>query len=203
MNIRTAGETFVAAASHLRSNGKRRWNAPAIVPAALVGVVLMTAGCSTSEDKALPSKTSAPATPVPSADPEKAQKDAVLTVYRKMWAAQIKAYSSGTLRGAGLESVAGDKALSKIKVTALYYQEHGNVMKGKPQLSPKVTAISEGQAEITDCIDSTHYVQINKKTGKAVGLLDNNRRHIATYKAHTIAGKWLITDSNIDRNRTC
>ncbi|WP_392675935.1 hypothetical protein [Streptomyces sp. LN785] len=127
----------------------------------------------------------------------------MLTVYRKMWAAQIKAYSSGTLKGAGLENVTGDKALSKIKVTALYYQEHGSIMKGKPQLSPKVTTISESRAEITDCIDSTHYVQINKKTGKAIGLLDNNRRHISTYQAHTIAGKWLITDLNIDRNRTC
>ncbi|WP_327129790.1 hypothetical protein [Streptomyces sp. NBC_01727] len=193
----------MAATSRLRSNGKRRWNAPVIVPVALAGVVLMTAGCSTSEDKALPSRTSAPATPVPSANPEKAQKDAVLTVHRKMWAAQIKAHSSGTLKRAGLESASGDKALSKIKVTALYYQEHGSIMKGKPQLSLKVTTISDGQAEITDCIDSTHYVQINKKTGKAIGLLDNNRRHIATYKAHTIAGKWLITDLNIDRNRTC
>ncbi|MFE9968244.1 hypothetical protein [Streptomyces sp. NPDC005525] len=142
--------------------------------------------------------------PAPSADPEKAQKDAVLTVYRKMWAAQVKAYSSGTLKGVGLEGVAGGKALSKVRVTALYYQEHGSVMKGEPELSPKVTAISKGsQAEITDCIDSTHYVQVNKKTGKRVGLLDENRRHVATYEARTIAGTWLITDFDIDRDRTC
>lgn len=142
--------------------------------------------------------------PSVSVDPLKGDREAVVSAYRQMWAAQVKAYSSGTLKGAGLEEAAGDKALSKIKVTALYYQEHGSIMKGEPELSPKVTSITAGkQAQITDCIDSTHYVQVNKKTGKPIGLIDVNRRHVATYTARTLAGRWLITDFDIDRDRTC
>jgi hypothetical protein len=122
-----------------------------------------------------------------------------------MWAAQVKAYTSGTLKGTDLEKYAGDKALSKAKVTALYYQDHGTIMQGAPKLSPKVTAIntSTHTATISDCVDSTNYVQVDKKTKKPVGLLDNNRRHVGTATAHTIAGQWLITDITLDRERTC
>jgi len=184
--------------------GRRRWLA---VPG--VAIVVLLASCESHPTEGGP--TSSSPSPIvsasPSIDPQAAAKATVLTVYQKMWDAQVKAYSSGTLKNAGLESVAADQALAKIKVTALYYQDHGTIMKGKPKLSPKVASISTGTdsdtVTITDCIDSTNYMQVYKKTGKPVGTVDSNRRHVATYTARTIATKWLITDFDIDRDRTC
>jgi hypothetical protein len=170
-------------------------------------VLLASCGGDPSDDDTSAPSPSASVSASPTADPQAAAKAKVLTAYQAMWNAQVKVYSSGTLKGAELESVAADKALAKIKVTALYYQNHGTIMQGKPKLSPKVASISTGTdsdtATITDCIDSTDYVQVYKKTGKPVGTVDSNRRHVATYTARTIATKWLITDFDIDRDRTC
>ncbi|WLQ61478.1 hypothetical protein OG345_40390 (plasmid) [Streptomyces sp. NBC_01220] len=183
---------------------ERRRSASILIPATVGAILLATAGCSSSDEGTPTDKPSASATSSVSVDPLKGDKAAVLAVYRRMWAAQVKAYSSGTLKGAGLEKVAADKALSKIKVTALYYQDHGSVMKGEPELDPKIASITRGKrAEITDCIDSTHFIQVNKKTGKPVGLVDDNRRHTSTFNAWKLNGRWMITDVDIDRDRTC
>jgi hypothetical protein len=203
----TSGEAYVTSAPHRINDGSRRSRVP-LTAAGLGVAIVMVAGCGGSADTSPSSSPSAPATASsPTADPQAAAKATVLAVYRKMWAAQVRAYASGTLKGAGLETYAGDKALSKIKVTALYYQQHGSVMKGEPTLSPKVTAINTStqpySATITDCVDTTNYVQVDKKTGKPVGTLDSNRRHVTTFKANPIAGKWRITDFDIARDRTC
>ena len=190
----------VRTASSMRR--RRRWLA---VPG--VAAVLLLAGCGGDPSDDASSSPAASVSASPSTDPQAAAKASVLTVYRKMWDAQVKVYASGTLKDSDLETYAADKALSKIKVTALYYQQHGSVMKGKPTLSPKVTAINATKqphsATITDCVDTTDYVQVDKKTKKPVGTLDGNRRHVATFKANPIAGKWRITDFDIDRDRTC
>jgi len=182
--------------------GRRRWLA---VPGVVIVVLLAGCGGDPSDSGTSSPSPSASVSASPSIDPQAAAKATVLKVYQKMWDAQVKAYSSGTLKDADLESYAADKALSKIKVTALYYQQHGTIMQGKPTLSPKVTAIDtvKHSATITDCVDSTNYVQVDKKTKKPVGTLDNNRRHVGTATAHTIAGKWFITDITLDRDRTC
>jgi hypothetical protein len=122
-----------------------------------------------------------------------------------MWAAQVRAYSSGSITGAGLEDVAGDKALSKIKVTAAYYEDQGVATQGAPALQPRVTAVDPASrtATISDCIDSSHFVQVDAETRKPLKLTDTNRRHVATYTARIVSGRWLITDFTIERDRTC
>ncbi|MFD3328613.1 hypothetical protein [Streptomyces sp. NPDC058701] len=169
-------------------------------------VAAVTAGCSEG-NKAAPPPPSPTATPGPSADPQAAEKTALLGVYRAFWDAQLKVYASGSTKDTGIEKVAGDMAYSKVQTTRAYYVERGYDIKGAPILSPQVTAMNPAatppSATITDCVDTSDYYKVDKATGKKVETADNNRRHVAKYEALHIGGAWQIRDFDISRDNLC
>jgi hypothetical protein len=176
--------------------------------AALLTVVVAlaaAAGCSSGSDEASPKKSASPS-PTKSADPDAAEKAQVLEAYRNMWASRNRTYAKAKL-DPKLEEYAGNKALSNIKVTLLYYQDHGTVMRGEPVNSPKVTGIDTSakpmKATITDCVDTSNYDEVEAKTGKKVPVGTGPRRHVYTATAITSHGKWIIWTTSIDRDRTC
>lgn len=169
-------------------------------------VTIVTAGCS-KNNKAAPPPASPSASASPSVDPQEAEKTALLGVYRAFWDASQKVYATGSVKDTGIEKVATDKAYSKIQETRDYYVAHGSVMKGEPVLSPVISAMDMSKtppvSTITDCVDTTSYVQVNKETGEPVRTLDTQRRHVTTYTALKIGGAWQIRDLEIDRDATC
>ncbi|MFE4599357.1 hypothetical protein ACFRKE_00700 [Kitasatospora indigofera] len=194
-------------------NAKTRPSARAL---SMAGIALcatgLMAGCSSSPGKApspAPTPTTAQPTaaPSPTVDPTADAKQQILAAYTGMWAEQVKAYSTGTLVGVDLEKYAGDKALAGIKVTAVWLQDHNQVMKGAPKLSPEVTSIdmasSPRRATLTDCVDSTDLVAVDKTTGVPAKVADDNRRHPQASVARVFNGQWLIMESTIDREKTC
>lgn len=175
-----------------------------------LGAAVLLAGCGTDSDTPAAKKTSAaPATSAsPSADPEQQAREQVLAAYRGMWAEQVKIYSSGSFKGSQLEKYAADKALAKVRAAAFYYQNNDLVVKGKPKLEddPKVTLSLGGaskSAVIVDCVDSTNFVPENRKTGEKSELDSTSRRKVQTSKAQYGSGRWMITDSTIDKGSTC
>ncbi|MFB7176916.1 hypothetical protein ACFCYI_04330 [Streptomyces sp. NPDC056257] len=187
---------------HTRNTRFRTLLAAAITTA----VAAVTIGC-TKENKAAPPPPSPTASPSPSADPQAAEKTALLGVYRAFWDASVKAYSTGSMKNTGIESVGADKAYAKVQATQIYYRDNGFVMTGAPNLSPQVTALDSAaeppKAIISDCIDSTSYIQVEKQSGKPVETMDKNRRHVATYTALKIGGAWQIRDFDIARDQLC
>ncbi|MFD3938217.1 hypothetical protein ACFWSF_09455 [Streptomyces sp. NPDC058611] len=169
-------------------------------------VAAVTAGCSKDSKTAAPPP-SATVTPSLSADPQAAEKTALLGVYRAFWDAQLKVYASGSTKDTGIEKVAGDMAYSKVQTTRAYYVERGYDIKGAPILSPQVTAMNPAStppsATITDCVDTSDYYKVDKATGKKVETADNNRRHVAKYEALHIGGAWQIRDFDISRDNLC
>ncbi|GHG12628.1 hypothetical protein ACFFSH_29640 [Streptomyces filamentosus] len=175
-----------------------------------LGAAVLLAGCGTDSDTPVAKKTSAaPATSAsPSADPEQQAREQVLAAYRGMWAEQVKIYGSGSFKGSQLEKYAADKALAKVRAAAFYYQNNDLVVKGKPKLEddPKVTLSLGGaskSAVIVDCVDSTNFVPENRKTGEKSELDSTSRRKVQTSKAQYSSGRWMITDSTIDKGSTC
>lgn len=175
-----------------------------------LGAAVLLAGCGTDSDTPTAKKTSAaPATSTsPSTDPEQQAREQVLAAYRGMWAEQVKIYASGSFKGSHLEKYAADKALAKVRAAAFYYQNNDLVVKGKPKLKddPKVTLSLGGaskSAVIVDCVDSTNFVPENRKTGKKSELDSTSRRKVQTSKAQYGSGRWMITDSTIDKGSTC
>ncbi|MBY8889315.1 hypothetical protein K7472_31400 [Streptomyces sp. PTM05] len=180
----------------------------ALAAAALAGLTTLLSGCGShgGADAAGPSPSASAATP--SADPTTTAKNELLAVYRKMWSQEETLYSSGSFNGVDLNDYAQNKALSNIKVTAAYYQDHGIVMHGAPVLSPRVTALDlaakPGTATIKDCVDSSKYLPYYGDTGKPVDIQGSaSARHINTFQAQFFGGKWYIVDSSIDRSSTC
>ncbi|MBB4928274.1 hypothetical protein [Kitasatospora kifunensis] len=183
--------------------------------AAVAAAVLLTAcGSSTKKPIALPSAspTASPSpsvfsSPSPTADPTADATKQVLAAYNGMWADEIKAYTTGTLNGVDLETYAGDKALANIRVTAIYYQNSNVVLRGQPVLSPQVTAIDLGsvppRATIKDCVDSSHFVPVDKTSGQPAQTTDTNHRHVENATARIYNGHWVIMDSSIDRGQAC
>lgn len=179
-----------------------------LLAAAAVAVTAgaLTVGCS-KDDKAAPLPASPSASPSPSVDPQAAEKTAMLAVYQAFWDAQLKVYATGTMKDTGIEKVGTDKAYAKVQTTRIYYVDNGFVMTGAPGLSPQVTSLDMTAkppiATITDCIDSTNYVKVEKASGKPVETLDKNRRHVAAYTALKVGGAWQIRDFDISRDQLC
>ncbi|MFE2167926.1 hypothetical protein ACFXB3_23135 [Streptomyces sp. NPDC059447] len=182
---------------------RRRLLAAAAIAAT---ITVVTTGC-TKDPKAAPTTSGSSASPSPSADPQEAEKTALLGVYRTFWDSQKKVYATGSVKDTGIEKVATDKAYSKIQATRAYYVDNGSVMKGEPVLSPVISAMDMSKtppaSTITDCVDTTAYIQVNKETGEPVKTLDTKRRHVTTYTALKIGGAWQIRDLEIDRDATC
>lgn len=174
---------------------------------AVLTAAALLAGCGSSDDPKTEASPSPSKTASPSPDPTQEAKDQVLAVYRGMWKETAKIYSSGSFKNTELPKYAGDKALAKVRVAAIYYQDNNLVVKGEPGLSPKVTVLSldtdPKTATIVDCVDSTNFVPENKKTGKKSELDGDNRRHTQTSKASWTGKRWMIVDSTIDKDSTC
>ncbi|WP_405933683.1 hypothetical protein [Streptomyces sp. NBC_00827] len=165
----------------------------------------VTAGCSSDSVNTSPKKSAGPSA-TKSVDPDAAEKAKVLQVYRSMWEARNRTYAEAKL-DPKLGDYAGNKALSNIKVTLLYYQDHGTVMTGEPVNSPNVTDIDTSstpmKATITDCVDTSHYEEVDAKTGKEVPVGTGSRRHIYNATAINSDGTWIIWTTDIDREQKC
>lgn len=196
--------------AHPLRTGRRRHHLRGTVGSvALLAATALLAGCGSSDD----GKTEASASPSatasasPSSDPAQVAKDQILAVYKGMWKETAKIYSTGSFKGTELTKYAGDKALSKVRVAAIYYQDNNLIVKGEPKLSPKVTVLSLNTdpktATVVDCVDSTNFVPENKTTGKKSKLEGTNRRHTQTSKVQWTGKTWLVIDSTIDKDSTC
>lgn len=202
--VTTGGIHVTTTGQHHIRTRRGRLLTTAVLAAA---VTIVTAGCSKDNKGATPPLAGPSAPASPTVDPQEAEKTALLGVYRAFWDASLKAYSTGSMKNTGMETVGTDKAYAKVQATQIYYRDNGFVMTGAPILSPKVTALDAAaeppKASITDCIDSTNYIQVEKESGKPVGTLDKNRRHVATYTALKIGGSWQIRDFEISRDQLC
>jgi hypothetical protein len=197
--VRTTERSFVST----RTRRPRHLAAAAVAASCL----LLTGACgssakpSVSADSAAPAATSA--SPSPNAtDTAKAK---LLTAYQGFWNLQVQAYTQGSLDGLPISTYAIGKADANIRASLQYYQSQGLVMRGRPTLSPMVTALDlkAKTATITDCIDSTNYRPVNKSTGQPAQLADKTYRHRWTFQATFDNVQWRIYDDSVDRTATC
>jgi hypothetical protein len=143
----------------------------------------------------------------PTPDPTTTAKQAVLITYQGFWNTQVQAYTQGSFDGIQVEKYTRDNADYLLRTGLQYYVQQGLVMRGRPALSPQVTALNLGAkmptATITDCVDTTNYYPVNKTTGKPAQLTSTVHRHPGSYSAVFEGGQWWITNGAIDRTKTC
>lgn len=134
-------------------------------------------------------------------------KTQLLAAYQGFWNIQVEAYTSGSLNGLPVNTYALGQAFYDIKSTLQYYNSQNLVMRGRPTLSPVVSSISLAKepysATITDCIDTTNFLPVDKTTGEPAKLTDKVFRHPWTFTASFDNVQWRIMTGTIDRTRTC
>lgn len=171
-------------------------------------LLVLAAGCG-AQDEDKPAKPTASATVDAGAKKRAAAGRDALAAYRGMWDAQVKAYSTGSMKDVKLgEYTTGDAAAMIIDVFT-YYKDRGIAFTGAPVTSPKVTAVDVSSpvhtATITDCVDVTGIV-VRRATGKPIGGPKEDNRRPWTAQATTAKdgkGGWRISDYTIDKDRTC
>ncbi|MCD9904542.1 hypothetical protein LUR56_39705 [Streptomyces sp. MT29] len=178
---------------------------------AAVPLALVLTGCGGGGDDLKPVfptlKAPSPA-PAASADPDAAEKAAVLKAYEGLTEAEARSYATAKL-DPELETYAGHKALADIKATIFYHQQQNTRMQGTVAREPKVDTIDTAsdplEATITDCADSSQYEEIEAKSGKVRKLKSPGpRRHYVTSTAQRArTGEWKIYTYTIERDRTC
>jgi hypothetical protein len=174
--------------------------------AAVFCVVAAAAGCASGTSGSQPpARTdpapSAPTSPAQAGDPQALARAA----YLGMWQAYVVAARTADYQAPSLDHYAAGGALSVL--THALYQEHqeGDVSLGQPAFHPAVTAVkgSNGdvtQADVTDCADSSHWLDYH--AGKPVAGQALGRRRIIA-RLQPFNGTWKVTYLNVGKVGTC
>ncbi|MFB7032101.1 MULTISPECIES: hypothetical protein [unclassified Streptomyces] len=181
-----------------------------------LALALALTGCGGgSGDAKAPPTTAAPAATAPapapatsSADPEAAEKRAVLAAYASMWAEQMKAYAKADAKGTDLGKYTSLDALGQFRVDLARMKQAGTIGTGTLGHEPKVTALDTTgklpRATIEDCLDLSGWKAVRVKTGEPIPLPSNQpRRYIATATAEKWPNGWMVTVYKPHGERTC
>ncbi|MBV7249289.1 hypothetical protein [Streptomyces sp. MW-W600-10] len=121
----------------------------------------------------------------------------MLSAYTTSWEEQTKAYAKASSQGTGLKTVTSLNALSDIESDLSSLRESGRVTQGKPVIAPEVTALGWKkipEATVTDCVDISGWVLIDRKSKKEVPLPAERRtKYVSTAKLERWGKKWMVT----------
>ncbi|TQJ37841.1 hypothetical protein [Streptomyces sp. SLBN-115] len=141
----------------------------------------------------------APETSSASADTQKQAKDAVLQAYEDFWAEQVKAYAKGDTAGTSFAQYAAGEALSSTQDDLKDLHNKGIVTTGAPSHDTTVVSLEPGKkvpsAKLTDCLDSTDWKFIYRKSGNPVEMPESRLiRYVTRIDAEKWGQQWKIVD---------
>ncbi|MFJ9729433.1 hypothetical protein ACIRP3_42555 [Streptomyces sp. NPDC101209] len=181
----------------LRAAVRTRKHAPTLI---LAGSLLGLTGCSDNggDSDASPTGSSvrssepAPVTATStSADPQAAEKAAVLDTYTRFWDEQAKAYAKGDTAGTDFSRYAAAEALSSTESDLKSLRSKGIVTTGAPTHNTVVNSLAAAKkvprAKLTDCLDSSHWKFIYRSSGKPVEM---PKKRLIRYWTKIDAEKW-------------
>jgi hypothetical protein len=190
-------------ATQRRSSGPRlaavrtRKHATALL---LAGGLVALAGCSDSGTDASPPKPSRTQTASPSSSPSstaESEDAAVIAAYTSSWDAQTAAYSKASSAGTDLKKNTTLRALFDIESDLTAMRKAGQVTTGKPVINPKVVKVTDGKipkATLTDCVDTTNWILIDKASKKPVPLPTTRlTKYVSTANLEKWGKTWMVT----------
>jgi hypothetical protein len=174
--------------------------------AALCCAAAGIAGCASGTGGSQPPARTDPAPSAPSSPPQPGDPQALArAAYLAMWQAYVVAARTADYQAPTLDRYTAGGALSTL--TQGLYQEHrdGDVTLGQPVLHPAVTLVKGSggnvtQADVTDCADSSHW--LNYHDGKPIAGQDLRHRLIIA-RLQPFNGTWKATYLNVGLAGTC
>ncbi|MER7982416.1 hypothetical protein [Streptomyces sp. NPDC095817] len=172
-------------------------NRTAVVTGAALCLALPLAGCSNggSDDAATPAAPSrsraSTIVPSPPADPQAAEKKAVLSAYSSYWQEQVSAYKAGSVQGTRLKTYAVGAALARVESDLASMKAKGVTTDGRPSHDVRVTELATSKkvpsATLSDCLDISDWKWTYRKTGAAV---PSPKTQLTQYRTIVKAEKW-------------
>ncbi|MFE0678685.1 hypothetical protein [Streptomyces sp. NPDC058867] len=169
------------------------------------GTLVTLAACSnaktsSSEAGTQPSESNSSswsATPSSQDDPQATEKAAVLDAYSRFWDEQVKAYAKGSLTGTDFARYAAALALASTEDDLNVLRSKGIVTTGAPTHATTVEDIQPDKkvpsAKLSDCLDSTDWTFIYRKTGRPVDMPEERLiRYVTNVQAEKWGKQWKI-----------
>ncbi|MGW6945114.1 hypothetical protein ACWGF3_39720 [Streptomyces xanthophaeus] len=142
------------------------------------------------------------------ADPQQAEKTAVLAAYSAMSAEQLKAYRVADAKGTELEKYATAEALGQIRNDLARMKEAKTLVRGDIGHQAEVTALdleaATPKATLSDCVDLSKYETYDTGAQKVIPLpAGQPLRYVMAVTAERWDGRWMVTAINPQGGPTC
>jgi hypothetical protein len=174
----------------------------------------MLGACSTEKNQQADSPTSVgPRSVVPAPDGTAQESspgptgvgDAAVAVYKAMWDDVVAAATTADFQSPRLADHAASQALLLLSGSLRKANQQSLVIRGKPTLSPHVTAVAPSTrpvaVSILDCVDDSRWLNYTRD-----GRLQNKApggKHRTTATVGLLGGQWLVTRLQIGEVGTC
>lgn len=178
----------------------------ALIALVLAGLVLVACG-DDSSGATTPTPTSPMATSSPTTSAADSAERAAIDAYVGMWMAMAKAGETADWESPELAKYATGNALTTITRSLYTDQKNGVISRGKPTLDPQVTAREPDDdpriIRISDCGDSTNWVQVDADSGEPVDDEPGGRRAIEAEVKKQGDGAWKVRRFAVQELGSC
>ncbi len=165
----------------------------ALVGLPLIGAVLVAlSACQPAAHEKPDEKTANAPRVTASIDARASTKEAVLTAYHGMWQDFKRAARTADWEDPGIGGHATDDAEVVLRHGLYLAHQKGQVVKGEPQLRPRITDLQQATAKISDCVDDTKFLIYTKNGSPAKGG-DSAGRHRTTADLVLRKGSWYVS----------
>ncbi len=130
----------------------------------------------------------------------------VLGAYNGMWADMEKAARTADYRSSALATHTVDPATGQLQRTLLQFHRLGWVVKGHVVTHPTVVSVRPSSnprhAKIVDCLDETHWLTYDAKTGKLTDNKPGQHHRVHAFVRRTTDG-WKVESFTIAGGGSC
>jgi hypothetical protein len=127
--------------------------------------------------------------------------------YKAMWLNMAAAAETSDWQSPLLSEYATGNALTTMSRGLYANHAVGRVSRGRPTLSPTVAGVEPSDAptrvQISDCGDSTNWLQYDAATGVLVDDVPGGRRAISAVVDKQADGSWAVSDFAVQELGTC
>jgi hypothetical protein len=127
--------------------------------------------------------------------------------YKAMWLNMAKAAETADWQSPLLSEYATGNALTTMSRGLYVNHTEGRVSRGRPTLSPTVVGVeppdNPTRVQISDCGDSTSWLQYDAATGDLVDDVPGGRRAISAVVDKQADGTWAVSDFAVQELGTC
>jgi len=136
-----------------------------------------------------------------------AAKTAALDAYNGYLAAYVTASHTADWNATSIDKYAADPLRQQARVALHDLLDAHHVMTGQPSSHPVVTALNTSSSPATvllaDCVDMTHWIEVQKATGKPVSAAPGGHESVRVVVVDYPALGWLVQQSKQSTVPTC